>query len=178
MKASCLALELCSPEWRRDAAGRSALLLDGEEERVLAILSAAYGRSIPASVINKLRKAADLWSRGERALAQIHLSQASLPSLNGEDQAFRLFAANEVVERGLSPRKLMTALGLDPAPLDLLKNYNPDQPRVPAGSGREGGRWTSGDAGGASLPPETLLSHGQTLTGIPVDFPGPTQQYA
>ena len=39
----------------------------------------------------------------------------------------------------------MKGLGFDPAPLDLLEKYNPDQPRVPAGSGRESGQWTSSD---------------------------------
>src|SRR5215471_8855154 len=44
----------------------------------------------------------------------------------------------------------MKALGIDSAGLDALK-FDPNQPRVPAGSGRESGRWTSGDGGsGAS----------------------------
>jgi hypothetical protein len=42
----------------------------------------------------------------------------------------------------------MKAQGFDPAPLALLK-YNPNQPRVPAGSGRASGEWTSGGAGGS-----------------------------
>jgi hypothetical protein len=36
----------------------------------------------------------------------------------------------------------MDALGFPRAALDL-KKYNPDQPRVPAGSGRESGEWTT-----------------------------------
>jgi hypothetical protein len=39
----------------------------------------------------------------------------------------------------------MKAQGFDPAALALLK-FNPGQPRVPPGSGRESGEWTSGDA--------------------------------
>jgi hypothetical protein len=42
----------------------------------------------------------------------------------------------------------MMAVGLDPTPLDHLRKYSPDQPRVPAGSGRESGRWTDGGGGG------------------------------
>jgi hypothetical protein len=53
----------------------------------------------------------------------------------------------------------MEACALDPAPLDLLKaDYNPDQPRVPAGN-PDGGQWigdnaAGGGAGyGSSTPP-------------------------
>ena len=39
----------------------------------------------------------------------------------------------------------MRAQGFDPAPLDLLKaHFNPDQPRWPAGSGRDSGEWSGG----------------------------------
>ncbi len=56
--------------------------------------------------------------------------------------------ADEFIEAGATPAALMTAQGFDPAPLALLKaNFNPDQPRVPAGSGRESGEWS----GGASI---------------------------
>jgi len=74
------------------------------------------------------------------------LSCARLPPLTGDAQAFALFAADELLNDGLSPRALMKGLGFDPAPLDLLEKYNPDQPRNSAGSGRESGQWTSRDA--------------------------------
>ncbi|MGH6813655.1 MAG: hypothetical protein ACREDM_15380 [Methylocella sp.] len=39
----------------------------------------------------------------------------------------------------------MQAQGFDPAPLDLSKaNFNPAQPRWPAGDGRDSGRWSGG----------------------------------
>ena len=44
----------------------------------------------------------------------------------------------------------MKALGFPRAAGDIEK-YNPDQPRVPAGSGRESGEWTFGGAGGANV---------------------------
>jgi len=65
------------------------------------------------------------------------LSYCRLPPLETNEQAFRLFAADALLETGLSPRRLMKALDLDPAPLDLLQKYNPDQPRIPAGNGRQ-----------------------------------------
>ncbi|MGH6836098.1 MAG: hypothetical protein ACREC9_11220, partial [Methylocella sp.] len=53
--------------------------------------------------------------------------------------------ADELIEAGVAPQALLKAHGFDPAPLDLLKaNFNPDQPRVPAGSGRESGEWSGG----------------------------------
>ena len=97
----------------------SVLALDGK--RIMALLSVAYGRAIPVSVVETLRKASDLWSQGEKALAHIHLSLCLLPPLETDEQSFRLFAADALLETGLSPRRLMRALDLDPAPLDLLQ---------------------------------------------------------
>jgi hypothetical protein len=47
-----------------------------------------------------------------------------------------------LIGSGVAPAALMKAQGFDPA---LLK-FNSEQPRVPAGSGRESGRWTSNGA--------------------------------
>jgi hypothetical protein len=65
-----------------------------------------------------------------------------LPKIDDTD-AYRLFLAGTALEKGVSPSELMKALGFPRAARDLEK-YNPDQPRVPAGSGRESGQWTSG----------------------------------
>jgi hypothetical protein len=66
---------------------------------------------------------------------------ADLPDI-GEDAAYRLSLAAELIDAGVAPRELAQELGFDP-PAGLVK-YDPDQPRVPAGSGRESGEWTSG----------------------------------
>ncbi len=76
----------------------------------------------------------------------------------------------------MTPRALMKGLGLDPAALDALEKFNPDQPRVPAGSGRASGRWGSGGGAGAAAP--TLIGHGQALSDISVEPAGPTVQVA
>jgi hypothetical protein len=125
--------------------GASGLVLNGQEQRILALLSVAYGRSVSVSVIGAMRKASEHWSRGDKLLSHIHLSYTGLPPFKDSEQAFRLFAADELLKAGIAPRILMEALGLDPAQLDLAQSYNPDQPRVPAGNGLESGRWTSGD---------------------------------
>ncbi|MGH6839986.1 MAG: hypothetical protein ACREDT_14555, partial [Methylocella sp.] len=116
------------------------------EPRALALLATAYERPVEAHVLWKMRRACDLWNEGEKALAHIHLAYARLPPCD-EERALRLFVADELIEIGVTPAGLMKAQGFDPAPLELLKaHYNPDQPRVPAGSGRESGEWTDGEA--------------------------------
>jgi hypothetical protein len=128
----------------RDERGCPRIVLD-DEPRALALLATAYEQPVKACVVAKLRRACERWTEGEKALAHIHLAHAGLLPC-GPDRALRLFVADELIEAGVTPRMLMKAQGLDPAPLALLK-FNPDQPRVPAGSGRESGEWTSGDAG-------------------------------
>ena len=56
----------------------------------------------------------------------------------------RLALAEEVLANGAAPRALLKPLGLHSACLDALK-FDPDQPRVPAGNGRESARWTSAE---------------------------------
>jgi hypothetical protein len=122
---------------------RPHLALD-DEPRVMALLATAYERPVDVRLLAKLRRAAELWNTGEKALAHIHLAHASLPPCE-EEQALRLFVADELNEAGVAPETLMEAQGFDPAPLDLLKaNFNPAQPRWP-GSGRDSCEW-SGDA--------------------------------
>jgi hypothetical protein len=80
-----------------------------------------------------------------------------LPDI-GEDAAYRLSLAAELIGAGAAPRELARELGFDP-PADLLKyNYNPDEARVPAGSGYGSGEWgaavsplTEGRSAGVSL---------------------------
>ncbi len=122
----------------RLAAG--GLALDGFEARVLSLLAAAYGKPVAGSVIGKIRRAGEFWCAGEKALAQIHLAFTGLPHVD-EVAAYRLFLAGVVLEKGLDPSDLMKALGFPRAARDLEK-YSPDQPRAPAGSGRESGQWT------------------------------------
>jgi len=116
-----------------------------DEQRLAALLATAYERPLSPYVLAKARRAAELWNAGEKALAHIHLAFAALPPCGDRDQALRLFVADELLKAGVPPATLMQAQGFDPAPLDLLK-FNPAQPRVPAGNGRESGQWTGGEA--------------------------------
>jgi hypothetical protein len=125
-----------------DSKGSLELSLD-DERRIMAILATAYGRPLQAHVLAKMRRAAELWNGGDKALAHIHLAFAGLPPCDDMDLALRLFVADELIEAGASPTTLMKAQGFDPAPLDMLK-FNPAQPRWPAGNGDESGEWSGG----------------------------------
>ncbi|HYP57751.1 MAG TPA: DUF4258 domain-containing protein [Beijerinckia sp.] len=138
----------------QDERGRQRLILD-DEQRILALLSTAYERPVTPHIVTKLRRAAELWNGGEKALAHIHLSHARLPPCNPMDEALRLFVADELIETCVAPTELMKAQGFDPAPLEDLDtplrkaHFNPAQPRWPAGNGRASGEWL----GGASVTP-------------------------
>jgi hypothetical protein len=135
---------------RRDSAGREAFDLSGED-RILALLAAAFGRPGGGGALATLRRASELWARGEKTLAHIHLAQCRLPKLETDEQAFRLFLADRLMAAGYSPQELCKALGFD-LPGGLSK-YRRDQPRVPAGSGRASGQWGSAGGGGAGAQP-------------------------
>jgi hypothetical protein len=122
------------------------LALDGEEERLLALLAVGYGRPVSPKVIGNLQRAARDWANGERCLALVHLARTGLPQLAaGEAAPFRLFAAERLIEEGVCPRRLLELLDLDTSGLDLLKEgFDPDEPRIPAGN-PDRGQWTDED---------------------------------
>lgn len=124
-----------------------ALALEGKEERVLTLLSVAYGHPLRRSVLSNIRNASKHARAGNECMAAMHIALA-LPTLRDRaESARRLFIADGLMHEGVSPRDIWAALEFDPEPPNELdKEYNPDQPRVPAGSGRTSGEWTSGNA--------------------------------
>ena len=72
--------------------------------------------------------------------------------------------AAELIDAGVAPRELARELGLSPIQFDVSK-YDENQPRVPAGSGRESGQWTSGDASGSRA------DRGRSAAGAVPDLP-------
>ena len=119
-----------------------------DAERSAVLLATAYGKLQP-SALKHLRRAIGCWQRGDAALAHIELAFARLSRLESEDDAFRLFLAEALLDEGMTPRGLAGQLGID------LEKYDPDERRVPAGSGRESGRWGpgSGSDAGARMKP-------------------------
>jgi hypothetical protein len=67
--------------------------------------------------------------RGGKTLAHIHLSCCRVPPFETNEQAFRLFAADELLDSGLSPRRLMKALDLDPASDASYNNPMQEEPQ-------------------------------------------------
>ncbi len=118
-----------------------------DEARVTALLGATYGRSITPRELAHIRGALVKQSEGQTPLALVHLALTGLPKLQPPaEAAWRLSAADELLKRGMAPGALVAALGLGPTSRETLKRaYDPDQPRVPAGSGRPSGQWMSGD---------------------------------
>ena len=125
-------------------AARRLSSVRGQEARVLALLSAAYNRAVPPSVLGNIERAAKSWREGDDSLAYIHLAHAGLPELQEpRNAAQRLFLADELMKAGGKPRTIFEILDLDAAFIDALeKRYNQAEPRVPAGSGRISGEWT------------------------------------
>ncbi len=123
--------------------GDGALDLEGEEQRVLTLLSVAYGRPIDASILGAIRRASKHVRAGNLPMAALHIALAGLPKLSDpSDAARRIFIADGLLAKGIRPRDIFSALEFDPAPLDQLEKYNPAEPRVPKGSGRPSGQWT------------------------------------
>ncbi len=118
--------------------------LHGQEARVMALLSAAYGRVVSPSVLGNIERAAKSWRERDDTLAYIHLAHVGLPELQEPCKAARrLFLADELMKAGGKPRAIFEILDLDAAFIDALeKLYNPAEPRVPAGSGKPSGEWT------------------------------------
>jgi hypothetical protein len=131
--------------------------LRGREACVLALLSAAYGRAVAPSVLGQIERAMKAWGEGDPCLAYIHLAHAGLPPLDDSRAgAYRLFLASGAIEHHGSPRAVFAALRLDARYIDAVeKLYNPDQPRVPAGSGRTSGEWTDSEETGGDDGAET-----------------------
>ena len=139
----------------RDSLGEPALDLEEGEDRLHALLAAAHGRPMSPDLPRHLGEAFAHLRRGDKAMANIRLAYARIPRLDDRSDAYRLFLAEELLDAGMSPAALMKGLGFD-APARGLAKYNPNQPRVPAGSGRNSGRWGSG--GGAAQAPAPAKS--------------------
>ena len=128
--------------------------LDSNEARAFTLLAVAYGRPVDRSILGKIDLASRHARAGNEAMAAMHVALARLPALRDpEDAAKRLFIADGLIKEGAEPRDIWIALEFDPASLDALTKFNPDEARVPAGSGRPGGRWTrDGDSTLSELP--------------------------
>lgn len=135
---------------RSDA--RSSLAFAEDRDRLLALLSIVARGPVASDMLHHIEAASHHWQRGDKALANLRLVFSGLPYLGDPADADRLKLAAHCLDSGLSPRALMTELGLDTTALDVIK-YDPDQPRVPAGSGRASGQFGPGTGAEAFVAP-------------------------
>ncbi len=123
------------------SSGAKALAVEADRERLLTLLGVSYGHRVPPGIVKNIEKAAEHWRRGDQVLAHIHLAFTGLPKLESAHDLYRLYLAEALLDDGFPPREMLKELGLDLAMRQIAK-YDPNQPRAPAGSGRESGRWT------------------------------------
>ena len=116
---------------------------DGSSDRLETLLAIAFGKRLPPTQLATILAAAEISRRGDQALANIHLAMSRLARIPDPD--------------GLEDR---LARAKQTRPCNVQK-YDPDQPRVPAGHGRESGRFGPGE-GSTSAEPATS---GVTETG-------------
>ncbi len=130
----------------------------GCEARMLALLSAAYGRAVDPAVLGNLDRAAKAWNAGDDCLAYIHLAHAPLGELQyPHDAAQRLAIADAFLKAGGSPRSVFKGLKLEAPYIDAFeKEYNEAELRVPPGSGKPSGEWTRG--GEVAKPPVPIVA--------------------
>ena len=141
-------------EFGREGRAAGGLALDGTEARLLSLLTAAYREPVAGGVIEKIRRAGEIWRAGEKALAQIHLAFLGLSKID-ETDAYRLFLAGTALEKGAGPGDLMKALGF-PRARGTSKNIVPTSRGFPPGAGERAGN----GPGAAQL---TRMSRGPSI---------------
>jgi hypothetical protein len=98
------------------------------------------------------------------------LAFTGLPKLESANDAYRLYLAGALLDDGLPPREMLAELGLDRT-MRQLDKFDPDQPRVPAGSGRESGQWTKDGASTSGHEDHKVQVAGEVIeVGILADF--------
>ena len=120
---------------------------DGLGDRLETLLAIAFAKRPQPAQLATILAAAEISRRGDQALANIRLAMSRLARIPDPD--------------GLAER-LMRAEQTQPRE---VHKYDPDQPRVPAGNGRESGRFGSGGGSTAAKPP---TSHGAVSVQIRV----------
>ncbi len=137
--------------------GRRLQQVKGQEARLVALLSAACGEVLPGRVAGNIERAAKCWSEGDDCLAYIHLAHASLPvPRDAQASACRLLVAERAMMAGVAPQTILQALRVRIPESRFVNKFDPSEPRIPAGSGRTSGQWTSESSASVISPGESL----------------------
>lgn len=130
--------------------GRWGPMIGVTPERLETLLAIAF-RRLSAHLMRHVIEAAEVSRRGDQALANLRPALAGLSRVPAaHDLPIRLAMTDTLLAKGMTAGDLLRALDLDASSGDALAKFDPNQPRVPAGSERESGRWTSGDGGTSS----------------------------
>lgn len=109
-----------------------------------AMLAVAFRKRLSKSVQRSVTAALDDSRRGDQGLANLRLAVVRHARIaDAEDLPLRMAEAKRLLATGLSTDELLAGFAVDGA-TDGLKKFDPEQLRVPAGSGRESGRWAGG----------------------------------
>lgn len=131
-----------------------------EDARLAALLNVAHRRSIAPRALGHIRRAVVKKREDDTTLALIHLALSGVAKLERPTEgARRLFVADELMKAGIAPGAVIGAFSRFEGSLDdLERRYDPDQPRVPSGNGRESGQWTSEDWANATAASTSVTS--------------------
>jgi hypothetical protein len=136
------------------------------------LLAAAHLRRVADLGLAHLRKATDRWRDGDDIAALMHLALSRLDRLREPTvDAKRLFLADCLLDAGYPPEVILKALEVRSTHQTTLK-YNPDQPRVAAGSGRTSGQWADGGENDVSQTNPAASARGS----VPVAAEGSQQK--
>ena len=157
--------------------GAGALLAEtgfaASSERLEALLAVAYGRERARRSLGHVQAAASRWAKGDKSRAELHLALARLDRLQApRDVARRLFMADGLMRAGVAPKAIIDALDVAPSAGEATFKFNPDQPRVPASSGRASGQWTAGFAASASAAADAVRGVGGGLDWLSAPVEG------
>ncbi len=118
------------------------------------------------SALRHIRRAADCWSHGDAARADVHLALTGFPCLSGgERQAKRLFLAEELIKAGIGPATILKILAAEALESGSVHKRDVTwEPRNPQGDGTKSGEWTTlpseADAPGKPTSPiKSVLEH-------------------
>jgi hypothetical protein len=129
-------------KYSRDDWNRRILCIDGQEERILALLSVAWDHPMPDGIIEHFHSASRAFSKGELSLAHIHLAYTGLQPLEADEENLRLlFMAEGFLRAGVPGNEIRKAWGLG---WSNFRKFNPNH--YPAGDSR-GGQFAPKDGG-------------------------------
>jgi hypothetical protein len=152
-----------------------------DDRRLTALLSVAYGPTVAAGALGHVRAAIARRRAGDPTAADLHLALSRLDRLrHPEDASRRLFMADGLMRGGVSPEEIMEVLQEGAVGGAGVSKYSPDQPRVPAGSGRPSGQWSGGADAASALPdqPSDHTSSTVSEANAPASAPTPAAQAA